>query len=101
MSQPLDHVPEKALEAIEYDREQWATPSVLTNPFYTDIGRITSISPRHSLQREQAASTSLFSLPPATSLSRFIYQSQDLNGTKIPVSVYILWPHTPRRMPDE
>ncbi|KAH6673066.1 hypothetical protein B0J14DRAFT_627421 [Halenospora varia] len=50
---------------------------------------------------EQAASTSLFSLPPATSLSRFIYQSQDLNGTKIPVSAYILWPHTPRTMPDE
>jgi alpha-beta hydrolase superfamily lysophospholipase len=52
------------------------------------------------LKLEEITNTSHYALPPTTALSRFIYQSQTLSGTPVPVSGYILWPYSPRESTD-
>ena len=51
-------------------------------------------SPLLKVEREK--NTSLYTLAPNLSLSRFIYQSKTSNGTLVPVSAYVLWPYRAR-----
>jgi pimeloyl-ACP methyl ester carboxylesterase len=49
------------------------------------------------LKVEEHTNNSLYTIPPTLSLSRFLYVSETLNGSKVPASAYVLWPFTPRR----
>lgn len=82
--------------ALNFERSNWANGSVAADPFYRPPSNASS-APAGSLLRLQLyANTSAYTLPPNTALSRFLYQTETLNGTLIPASAYILWPYTPR-----
>lgn len=52
------------------------------------------------LKVEKDVDTSHFTIPPATALSRIIFQSKTLNGSLSPVSAFILWLYSPRNLID-
>lgn len=83
--------------ATRFERSNWATGPVLSDPFYTDLPLEAADAPPGSLLKvEEFTDTSTYTLAPTLALSRFIYQSRTLNGTAVPVSAYILWPFYPR-----
>ena len=82
--------------ALNFERSNWATGSVDADSFYRPPSN-TSSAPAGSLLKLQLhPNTSAYTLPPNTALTRFLYQTETLNGTLIPASAYILWPYTPR-----
>lgn len=93
-------LPDIAKQSIQWEQEQWADGSVLDNDFYTAPNGSSEAAPGTLLKLERETNVSLFSLPPATAISRFIYQSQTLNGSLVPVSAYVLWPYSPRSSED-
>ena len=83
--------------ALQFERTNWATGSVLSDTFYTSLPRNTSTAPPGSLLKLQGfVNTSTYTLAPALALSRIVYQSATLNNTPVPASAYILWPTAPR-----
>ena len=93
-------LPKATLEALEFEKQQWATGSVLEDPFYSVDASQSNVGPGALLKVEELSDTSLFTLPPATALSRFIYQSETSNHSLVPVSAYLLWPYSPRSSDD-
>lgn len=86
-----------AVETIaRYERSQWAGGSVLDDGFYTAPANASSAPPGSILKVEQVTNTTLYTLPPGLALSRFIYQSETINGSVVPVSAFVLWPYIPR-----
>lgn len=95
------NIPEIIQQSLAFEQSQWATGSVLEDPFYSLTDENAASAPPGTLLKlEATTNTSLFSLPPSTALSRFIYQSKTLKGSLVPVSAYILWPHTARSSHD-
>ncbi|KAL0258265.1 hypothetical protein SLS55_007438 [Diplodia seriata] len=89
--------------ALNFERSNWATPSVTDDPFYhlpSNINWTSSIPAGTVFAVENVTNTSLYTLPAAVSLSRIIYQTTTINGTKIPASAYVLWPYLPRTFPN-
>lgn len=83
--------------ALRFEQSNWATGSVLSDPFYTDLPANATDAPAGSLLKvEPFTDTSTYTIAPTLALSRIIYQSKTLNGTTVPVSAYILWPLYPR-----
>lgn len=70
------------------------------DPFYEVAAKDSKSSPGTLLKLEKTTDTTKYLLPPSTALSRFIYQSETLSGSPVPVSAFILWPYSPRRQPD-
>lgn len=93
-------LPEITKQSLQWEKQQWADGSVLDNAFYSAPNGSLDAAPGTLLRLERQTNASLFSLPPATAISRFIYQSQTLNGSLVPVSAYILWPYSPRSSED-
>jgi hypothetical protein len=89
-------LPEAVVQAIEFEKSQWATGSVYEDPFYSTEGLDASAKPGALLKVEKTTDTSLYSIPATTALSRFVYQSKTLSGSLVPVSAYVLWPSSPR-----
>lgn len=88
-------------EALEFERSNWATGSVESDEFYSNVPRNASSAPAGSLLKvEVNVNASEYSLPPDTALSRIMFVSETLNGTKIPTSAYVLWPYAPRLQED-
>lgn len=86
--------------ALEFEKAKWANGSVDDDDFYS-VPQNTSTAPVGSLLKVQVDSnTSAYTLPPNTALSRIMYQTETLNGSKIPASAYVLWPYSPRTQPD-
>ena len=83
--------------ALNFERSNWATGSVDDDPFYRPPSNASG-APAGSLLRLQLfyPNISTYTLPPNTALSRFLYQTETLNGTLIPASAFILWPYSPR-----
>lgn len=77
-----------------------AHPSVAKDPFYTVPQNATDVTPGTLLKVERETNTSLYTLAPNLSLSRFMYQSKTSNGTFVPVSAYVLWPYIAREYGD-
>jgi len=86
--------------ALRIERSNKAGYPAQSDPFYT-LPANTSISslppPGSILKVEQHTNNSLYTIPPTLSLSRFLYVSETLNGSRVPASAYVLWPFTPRR----
>ena len=70
--------------------------SVSDDPFYTAPANSSGSPAGTLLKVERETNTSLYTLPPSLSLSRFMYQSIASNGTLVPVSAFILWPYAAR-----
>ncbi|KAF2464809.1 prolyl aminopeptidase-like protein [Lindgomyces ingoldianus] len=99
-SQMEASVPAITQQALQWEKDQWTSGSVFEDSFYTAPSNSSNAAPGTLLKVEQTTNTSCYALPPATALSRIIYQSQTLNGTLVPVSAYILWPFSPRASSD-
>ncbi len=93
-------LPDLSRSSLDFEESQWATGSVLDDPFYTLLPSSEDVAPGTLIKLEQEVNSTLFTLPPATALSRFIFQSKALNGSAVPVSGFILWPYSPRRLSD-
>ena len=70
------------------------------DPFYklpTNLSFSSLPPPGSILKVEEHSNNSLYTLPPTTSLSRFLYVSETLNGSRVPASGFVLWPFAPRQ----
>lgn len=94
----IDNATAQAVQvAGAFERSNYATPSVFSDPFYSDLpGNASNAPPGSLLKLEPTTNTTLYTLAPSLALSRIVYQTEDLNGTCVPTSAYILWPYMPR-----
>jgi pimeloyl-ACP methyl ester carboxylesterase len=80
--------------ALNFERSNWATGSVFTDPFYSDLpSNASNAEPGSLLKLDLTVNTTWYTLPPATALSRIVFMSENANGTAVPASAYILWPY--------
>ena len=70
--------------------------SISDDPFYSPPANSSSLPAGTLLKVEKETNTSLYTLPPSLSLSRFMYQSKTSSGALVPVSGFILWPYVAR-----
>ena len=91
----LDALPSNVRNAVKFEASNRAHGSVHDDPFYRVSADTAEAVPGTLLKLEAETDTSLYTIAPSLSLSRFIYQSKGLDGTPIPVSAYILWPYSP------
>ena len=89
-------LPSNIAAANEFQQSYKVHASVSDDPFYTAPSNSTDAPPGSILKVEHVTNTSLYTIPPTLSLSRFMYQSKTANGTLVPVSGVILWPYTAR-----
>ncbi|KAL2208474.1 putative secretory lipase [Sarocladium strictum] len=83
--------------AVRFEQTNWATGSVLSDPFYTDLPSNAKTAPAGTLLKlEEVTEVGNYTIAPSLSLSRFVYQSKSFKGKLVPVSGYILWPYQPR-----
>ena len=88
--------PETTAAALAFQERQYTAGSVSIDPFYAAPSDSAAAAPGTLLKLEARTDPSLYTLPPATALSRFIFQSTTLSGQPVPVSAYVLWPFAPR-----
>lgn len=86
--------------ALEFEETQWAAGPVINDSFYNFPIDAADAAPVTVLKVEKDVDTSHFTIPPATALSRIIFQSKTLNGSLAPVSAFILWLYSPRNLID-
>ena len=95
----VDHDTAQAVQvAAGFERSNWATGSVFTDPFYTLPENTSVAKPGDILKIEQVTNASLYTAPPNIAISRILYQTEDFNGTSIPASGYVLWPWMAHRL---
>ncbi|KAK8910762.1 hypothetical protein ACHAO1_006304 [Botrytis cinerea] len=94
------HLPDAVTAALDYEKDSWSNGSIKTDAFYKVPDGTANHSAGTLIKVEEDANSSLYTLPPNTALSRFIYQSKSLNGNLVPVSAYVLWPMSPRNQSD-
>lgn len=83
--------------AVRFEQTNWATGSVLSDPFYTDLPSKAKTAPAGTILKvEEVTDVGNYTIAPGLSLSRIVYQSKSLKGKLVPVSAYILWPYQPR-----
>jgi pimeloyl-ACP methyl ester carboxylesterase len=83
--------------ALNFERSNWATGSVYDDPFYSNLPTSSkTVKPGSLIKVEASTNTTLYTLAPATALSRIIFMSETINGTAVPASAYVLWPYLPR-----
>ncbi|KAK0506866.1 hypothetical protein JMJ35_010720 [Cladonia borealis] len=88
------------LNAHNFEESYRAHGSVANDPFYSISSDAAGFTPGTPLKVEPTTDTSLYTIPPNLSLSRFVYQSKTSGGSKVPVSAYVLWPYVARPCPD-
>lgn len=93
-------VPDFLTDSLQFERDTWANGSVKDDPFYRCPPGTGDNELGTALKIQKDIDTSKFLVPPGIALSKIIYQSQSLNGEKVPVSALILWPYNPRRHDD-
>lgn len=86
--------------ALEFERSNFANGSVASEDFYDVPPTSADATPGTLLKVELDANASAYTLPPNTAISRIMFQSEDLNGSAVPVSAYVLWPYLPRSLAD-
>lgn len=97
----LQHLPcedvNRMKKAHEFEKSFRARPSVTEDSFYTVQPETAGCGPGSLLKVEENTDTSLYTLPPNVSMSRFVYQSTTSDGSLVPVSAYVLWPYVARQ----
>ncbi|KAL8746693.1 MAG: hypothetical protein Q9190_001317 [Brigantiaea leucoxantha] len=95
-------LPQPILDVLEFEKSLRVEASVLDDPFYqcpSDAATVKA-APGTLLKVEKDVDTKSYLLPAGTTVSKFMYQSEKLNGTPVPVSALILWPYATRTQPD-
>lgn len=89
--------------AVNFERSNWATGSIQSDPFYTLPSNITasfsSFKPGTLLKVEYLTNTSLFTIAPTLAVSRILFTTETFNGSTVPASAFILWPFSPNLQP--
>ena len=93
-------LPNDAAAALEYGESLKIHGAVSDDPFYSAPTGSANDPPGTLLKVELQTDTSKYMLPPATTLSRFLYQSENLQGSPVPASAFVLWPLLPRVLKD-
>lgn len=88
------------IDAVDFEKANYANGPAADDQFYDVPGTAVEAAPGSILKVEDETDTSKYLLPPATAMSRIMYQSESLNGSKVPASAYLLWPYSPRSQPD-
>ena len=96
----MERLPSGVIESLEFENSNWAHGSVVNDPFYDAPQEASDSPPGTLLKIEKDTDTTKYLIPPTAALSRFVYQSETLRGSKVPVSGYVLWPYSPRSQPD-
>lgn len=86
--------PDAVAQAHAFELTYRAHPSVSQDPFYEIPENVSDTVPGNLLKVERETNTSLYTLAPNLSMSRFV--SKTSNGTIVFVSAYILWPYVAR-----
>ena len=86
--------------ALAFEESRYTRGTVAADPFYSVSEDSAEATAGTLLKVEENVDTSLYMLPPATAMSRIIFQSKTLLGSLVPVSAYILRPYTPRTLAD-
>ncbi len=100
LKDPRQSLPEIVRAAVDYEESQFSNGPVLDDPFYIVPKGSAEAAPGTLLKVEKDVNTSTYTLPPATALSRIIFQSKSLNGSSVPASGYVLWPYSARTLSD-
>ncbi|KAH8425081.1 alpha/beta hydrolase [Aspergillus melleus] len=82
--------------ALAGEQAQWVRRNVSADPFYDSPKNLSAYAAGDVVRWEElppAIVSKEWSLPPGTTLSRFLYMSEDLNGRPIPVSGFVLLPY--------
>ena len=76
----------------------WISQNVSTDPFYANPTNLSSYKAGDIIRWVDIPSTAFiadgYSTPPATSVSRVLYMSEDIDGNPIPASGFVLLPYT-------
>lgn len=90
-----------SIEAVrKYEASRFVQGPVSQDDFYTVPLGQADAAPGQLLKVEVDTNITRYNLPPATTLSRILYQSRTLQGSPVPASAYILWPYQPRLQAD-
>lgn len=93
----VDNATAQAVQvAVDFERSNWATGSVLDDPIYCLPDNASSAIPGDVLKVEQQTNATKFTIPPNIAISRFMYQTETFNGSSIPATAFVLWPWMPR-----
>ncbi|KAL8916016.1 MAG: hypothetical protein Q9208_008747 [Pyrenodesmia sp. 3 TL-2023] len=95
----MDSLPAEVSEALAFEATNFANGPAADDQFYRTPEESQKATPGCILKVEEV-DTSKYLLPPATAMSRMIYQSENLKGERVPTSGYVLWPYSPRLQPD-
>lgn len=96
----MSSLPPPILEAIQFEKANEANAPVLEDDFYSAPNETAQAAVGTMLKLEENTDTSNYLLPPATAMSRFLYQTRTLKGNVIPTSACILWPFSPKTQAD-
>lgn len=96
----IDYASAQAIQvARDFERSNWAGYSVYDDPFYKLPTGPISKDPGRLLKKQETVNISSYTIPPELALSRILYNTQNLNGSVIPASAFVLWPYIPRNFP--
>lgn len=93
-------LPSPVLDALNFEKHSRIKDSVLEDSFYQCPSDSSEAAPGTLLKVEKDVDTKPYLIPAGTALSRFVYQSEKLNGQPVPVSGFILWPYAARSHPE-
>ena len=96
----MNNLPQLILDGLQFEKSNWTSGAVTDDPFYTPPHDTLAATPGSLLKVEEETDTSKYMIPPGTGLSRFMYVSESLTGSAVPVSGLILWPYSPRSQAD-
>lgn len=96
----MERLPSGVKESLEFEKSNWTNGSIVDDSFYDAPQEALNAPPGTLLKIDKNVDTSKYLIPPTASLSRFVYQSETLRGSKVPVSAYVLWPYSPRSQSD-
>ena len=92
----MSSLPTPILQALHFEASSWANGPASHDPFYQVPDGASKAFRGSMLKVEKNTDTSKYLLPPATAMTRFIYQSENLTGSPVPASAFILWPYSPK-----
>ncbi|KAL8651919.1 MAG: hypothetical protein Q9210_002988 [Variospora velana] len=95
----MDTLPPGVPEALTFEASNFANGPSAEDPFNTVPADALEATPGSILKVEEV-DISKYLLPPATAMSRIMYQSQTFNGALVPASAFILWPYSPKSEAD-
>ena len=92
----MSTLPQAVANATEFEASNRAHGHVYDDIFYVPPTGSEEVKPGTLLKEERITNTSLYTIPPSLSMSRFMYQSLTSSNQQVPVSGYILWPYVAR-----